>query len=187
MITNLRLTLSKPHWRYKFLWLVLSLAVAGVAYGLDSTDIAAFAMLSTFAAGASMAWYALLVAAGAAARDAGGVVNRQHADRSEKRRVWLFSIIGWPAVSSVAALVLGAPLFASGIVSAAVLAVLAIMRVTDISRESCPWPVARRASDGHSGVANQPWLIPLSETDAGGGSFEMGILQAHQNSVSPDE
>ena len=69
MITNLRLTLSKPHWRYKFLWLVLSLVVAGAAYGLDSTDTAALAMLSAIAAGLSMVWYALLVAAGAPARD----------------------------------------------------------------------------------------------------------------------
>lgn len=187
MITNLRLTLSKPHWRYKFLWLVLSLVVAGAAYGLDSTDTAALAMLSAIAAGLSMVWYALLVAAGAPARDTGGVVNSQQADSSEKRRVWLFSVVGWPAVSSVAALVLAAPLYATGIVSAAVLAVLAIMRVTDISRESCTWPIARHASHQHSGGGNQPWLIPLSETDADAGSFEMGILQSHQDTVSSDE
>lgn len=187
MITNLRLTLSKPHWRYKFLWLVLSLGVACAAYGLNSPDTAAVAMMSALAAAVSIAWYALLVAAGAPVRGTGGVVNRQQADRAEKRRVWLFSFIGWPAVSSVAALVLGAPLFATGIVSAAVLAVLAVMRVTDISRESCPWPLARHSSQKHSDAGQQPWLLPLNEIDADAASFEMGVLQASQSSITDDE
>ncbi|MES1927401.1 hypothetical protein [Salinisphaera sp. T31B1] len=179
MKADLRRAIQKPHWRYKLLWLGLSLVVTAVGYALSlSGSVQALALgraglLSAVVAAGVTGWYALLVQVGRGSRARCGLGNGKRADRADKFSVWVFSFVAVVPLSYLAALIFDTEPSGLFVPVCGVLAFFAAMRAMDITRESSyGWVMSKDAGNASGGSARARFNPIMSDSQRSAFEYE---------------